>query len=208
MTFALSINWADLEMEQDQFVIIYRAKRDNILSFSTALQIQQSPLAGQCQYTVISEINYPALILSDQKGLIADRLDSEMLRGFCDRQTDRRTFAIVESLLRLKICNLEIVYFSVNLNQLVEILTILFPRARISIHDHVLQNPRKLVCNPEIFWIDYLVFCISLFSFPTFISIRTQHKLQGNLQKHILFPNSQHLKDFVNQMFKTLFSHQ
>ena len=38
--------------------------------------------------------------LRDQEiGLIADRLDSKMLRGFCDRQT----LAIVESLLRLKI---------------------------------------------------------------------------------------------------------
>ena len=48
--------------------------------------------------------------LKDQDvGLIADRLDSEMLRGFCDgrtdRRTDRRTFAILESLSRLK--NLE-----------------------------------------------------------------------------------------------------
>ena len=33
---------------------------------------------------------------------MADRLDSERLRGFCDRQTDRRTFAILESLSRLK----------------------------------------------------------------------------------------------------------
>ena len=46
--------------------------------------------------------------LKDQDvGLIADRLDSEMLRGFCDgrtdRRTDRRTFAILESLSRLKI---------------------------------------------------------------------------------------------------------
>ena len=39
--------------------------------------------------------------------IIADRLDFERLRGFCDGQTDgltdRRTFAIVESLSRLKI---------------------------------------------------------------------------------------------------------
>ena len=38
--------------------------------------------------------------------IIADRLDFERLRGFCDGQTDgltdRRTFAIVESLSRLK----------------------------------------------------------------------------------------------------------
>ena len=38
---------------------------------------------------------------------MADRLDSERLRGFdyghqTDRQTDRQTFAIVESLSRLK----------------------------------------------------------------------------------------------------------
>ena len=37
---------------------------------------------------------------------MADRLDSERLRGFdfrrTDRQTDEQTFAIVESLLRLK----------------------------------------------------------------------------------------------------------
>ena len=39
---------------------------------------------------------------------MADRPDSERLRGFCDGLTDRRTFAIVESLSRLKItcpCN-------------------------------------------------------------------------------------------------------
>ena len=35
-------------------------------------------------------------------GIMAEWLDSEMLRGFCDRQTDRQTFAIVESLSRLK----------------------------------------------------------------------------------------------------------
>ena len=39
--------------------------------------------------------------------IIADRLDFERLRGFCDGQTDgltdRRTFAIIESLSRLKI---------------------------------------------------------------------------------------------------------
>ena len=45
--------------------------------------------------------------LKDQDvGLIADRLDSEMLRGFCDGRTDRRTdgwtFAILESLSQLK----------------------------------------------------------------------------------------------------------
>ena len=38
---------------------------------------------------------------------MADRLDFERLRGFCDGQTDgltdRRTFAIIESLSRLKI---------------------------------------------------------------------------------------------------------
>ena len=33
---------------------------------------------------------------------MADRHDSERLRGFCDGQTDRRTFAILESLSRLK----------------------------------------------------------------------------------------------------------
>ena len=41
--------------------------------------------------------------LRDQEiGIMADRLDSERLRGFCDRQTDRRIFAILESLSRLK----------------------------------------------------------------------------------------------------------
>ena len=34
---------------------------------------------------------------------LADRLDSERLRGFDFRLTDRQTFAIVESLSRLKI---------------------------------------------------------------------------------------------------------
>ena len=33
---------------------------------------------------------------------MVDRSDSEWLRGFCDRLTDRRTFAILESLSRLK----------------------------------------------------------------------------------------------------------
>ena len=46
---------------------------------------------------------------------MADRLDSEKLRGFDFRRTDRltneQTFAIVESLLRLKTYN--IVYFIV-----------------------------------------------------------------------------------------------
>ena len=37
-------------------------------------------------------------------GSMVDRSDSERLRGFCDRQTDGRTFAILESLLRLKSC--------------------------------------------------------------------------------------------------------
>ena len=32
----------------------------------------------------------------------ASRQDSERLRGFCDGRTDRRTFAILESLSRLK----------------------------------------------------------------------------------------------------------
>ena len=41
--------------------------------------------------------------LKDQDvGLIADRLDSEMLRGFCDGRTDGQTFAILELLSRLK----------------------------------------------------------------------------------------------------------
>ena len=31
-----------------------------------------------------------------------DKGNSEMLRGFCDRRTDGQTFAIVESLSRLK----------------------------------------------------------------------------------------------------------
>ena len=35
-------------------------------------------------------------------GIMADRLDFERLRGFCDGQTDGQTFAILESLLRLK----------------------------------------------------------------------------------------------------------
>ena len=39
-------------------------------------------------------------------GRMAEWLDSEMLRGFCDRRADRQkdeqTFAIVESLSRLK----------------------------------------------------------------------------------------------------------
>ena len=35
-------------------------------------------------------------------GMMADRHDSERLRGFGDRQTDGQTFAIVESLPRLK----------------------------------------------------------------------------------------------------------
>ena len=46
---------------------------------------------------------------NDQKAQFreADRLDSERLRGFDYRQTDRWTFAILESLLRLKInCSL------------------------------------------------------------------------------------------------------
>ena len=36
-------------------------------------------------------------------GLMVDRSNSERLRGFCNRQADRRTFAILESLSRLKI---------------------------------------------------------------------------------------------------------
>ena len=35
-------------------------------------------------------------------GSLVDRSNSERLRGFCNRQTDRRTFAILESLSRLK----------------------------------------------------------------------------------------------------------
>ena len=35
-------------------------------------------------------------------GSMVNRSDSERLRGFCDRRTDRRTFAILESLSRLK----------------------------------------------------------------------------------------------------------
>ena len=42
-------------------------------------------------------------IMANRLGLdLADRHDSERLTGFCNRQTDRRTFAILESLLRLK----------------------------------------------------------------------------------------------------------
>ena len=33
---------------------------------------------------------------------MVDRSNSERLRGFCDRRTDGQTFAIVESLSRLK----------------------------------------------------------------------------------------------------------
>ena len=33
---------------------------------------------------------------------MADRSNSERLRGFCDRQTHGQTFAILESLLQLK----------------------------------------------------------------------------------------------------------
>ena len=36
-------------------------------------------------------------------GSMVDRSDSERLRGFCDGLMYRRTFAILESLLRLKI---------------------------------------------------------------------------------------------------------
>ena len=35
---------------------------------------------------------------------MANRSNSERLRGFCDRRTDRRTFAILESLSQLKMC--------------------------------------------------------------------------------------------------------
>ena len=46
---------------------------------------------------------------------MADRLDSERLRGFdfrlTDRQTDRQTFAIVESLSRLKTCSLKLLFY-------------------------------------------------------------------------------------------------
>ena len=33
---------------------------------------------------------------------MVERSNSDRLRGFCDRQTDRQTFAILESLSRLK----------------------------------------------------------------------------------------------------------
>ena len=33
---------------------------------------------------------------------MVERSNSEMLRGVCNRQTDKRTFAILESLSRLK----------------------------------------------------------------------------------------------------------
>ena len=41
--------------------------------------------------------------LRDQDiGIMADRHDSERLRGLTDRRTNRQTFAILESLLQLK----------------------------------------------------------------------------------------------------------